>query len=118
VSIDVDSAALRRLRCAGGDDLIQKMALLFLQNTPDRLSVLRAGAEIGDWASVERAAHSLKSSASYLGLRELRARAEEAEDLARDGRGAEIRPLLEGLDQAFFVVRGELPRILLRLSAL
>ena len=118
VSVDVDSAALQRLLSAGGRDLVEKMVALFLRNTPDRLSLLRTGAEDDDWASVERAAHSMKSSAAYLGLRDLRARAEAAEDLAREGRGMEIRPLLNGLEQAFAAVRGELPRIVRRLPGL
>jgi len=118
VSLDVDSAALQRLLCAGGCDLLEKMVALFLRNTPERLSLLRSGDEGRDWASVERAAHSMKSSAAYLGLRDLRARAEAAEDLARRGEGTEITPLLSGLDQAFAAARTELPRILRQLPAL
>jgi HPt (histidine-containing phosphotransfer) domain-containing protein len=118
VNVDIDSAALRRLLGAGGRDLLEQMALLFFRNMPDRLSLLRTGAQTGDWASAERAAHSMKSSAAYLGLRDIRARAEEAEDLAREGRGPEIRPLLDGLDRAYSVVQGELPRIVRQLSPL
>jgi HPt (histidine-containing phosphotransfer) domain-containing protein len=118
VSIDVDPAALRRLQTAGGRDLIDKMVSLFLRNTPERLSLLRAGAEGGDWVSAERAAHSMKSSAAYLGLRDLRARAEEAEDLAREGGGLEIGPLLQHLDQAFCSVQRELPQIVRQLCPL
>jgi len=92
------------------------MIELFLQNTPGRLSLLRAGVADGDWASVERAAHSMKSSAAHLGLRDLRLRAEQAEALARDGRGPDVRPLLEGLDQAFALVRDALPGVLGRLG--
>ncbi len=118
MDIDVDPEAIRRLLRAGGPDLVEKMLLLFLANTPDRLSRMRTGAEGADWASLERAAHSMKSSAAYLGLGDLHARAEEAERLAREGRGPEIRPLLEGLDRAFSAVQGELPCIVRRLLAL
>jgi len=88
VRVDVDSAALQRLLRVGGRDLLEKMVALFLHNTPQRLSLIRTGTEGRDWASVERAAHSMKSSAAYLGLRDLRARAEAAEDLARARGGA------------------------------
>ena len=118
MSVDVDSAALQRLLSVGGRDLLEKMVALFLRNTPERLSLLRTGAEGRDWASVERAAHSMKSSAAHLGLRDLQARAETAEDLARNDQGPEITPLLSGLDQAFAAAREELPRILRRLPAL
>jgi HPt (histidine-containing phosphotransfer) domain-containing protein len=87
MSTEVDPLALDRLRRAGGRPLIETMVELFLRNTPDRLSHLRAGAEGGDWISVERIAHSMKSSAATLGLRDLRSRAEQAEDLARVIRG-------------------------------
>jgi HPt (histidine-containing phosphotransfer) domain-containing protein len=118
VSVDVDSAALERLLKAGGRDLVDKMVALFLRHTPDRLSLLRTGAETDDWASVERAAHSMKSSSANLGLRDLRARAEAAEGLAYEGRGMQIRPLLTGLEQAFAAVREELPRIVRQLPSL
>ncbi|HVR85908.1 MAG TPA: Hpt domain-containing protein [Planctomycetota bacterium] len=118
VNIDVDWGALRRLLGAGGSPLVDQMVLLFLRHTPDRLSLLRTGTETGDWASAERAAHSMKSTAAYLGLLELRARAEEAEVLAREGRGPELQSLLNGLDRAFSAVRGDLPRIVRQLSAL
>jgi len=118
VGIPVDPEAIRRLLRAGGRDLVEKLLLLFLENTPDRLLRMRTGAEGGDWASIERAAHSMKSSAAHLGLGDLRARAEEAESLAREGRGPELRPLLEGLDQAFSTIQGELPRIVRQVSAL
>jgi len=118
VSVDVDPAALQRLLSAGGCDLVEKMVALFLRNTPGRLSLLRTGAQARDWGSVERTAHSMKSSAAYLGLRDLRALAEAAEDLARNGRGAEISPLLSGFDRAYAAARGELPRVLARLPGL
>lgn len=118
MSVDVDSTALHRLLTVGGRDLLEKMVALFLRNTPERLSLLRTGAEGRDWASVERAAHSMKSSAAHLGLRDLRARAEAAEDLARSNPEIGITPLLSGLDEAFAAAQEELPRILRRLPAL
>lgn len=118
MSVDIDSTALQRLLSVGGRDLLEKMIALFLHNTPERLSLLRSGAEGRDWASVERVAHSMKSSAAYLGLGDLRARAETAEDLARNDQGTEILPLLSGLDQAFTAAQGELPGLLRRLAGL
>ncbi|MBV8879097.1 MAG: Hpt domain-containing protein [Planctomycetaceae bacterium] len=118
MSLRVDSAALHRLFLAGGLDLVEKMVDLFLKNTPDRLLQLRRGTEGRDWAVVERIAHSMKSSAAYLGLEDLRSAAALAEELARQGRGEEVRPLLASLERTFREGRGELTGIVQSLFAL
>lgn len=94
-----------------------KMVALFLRNAPERLEALRSGLDDRDWTLVERTAHSLKSSAAYLGLGVLRGLAEQAEDLACQGRGPEVRPLLAGFDRAFLAARPELARVLRDLHA-
>lgn len=112
MSPSIDVAALHRLRLAGGRELVEKMVALFLEHTPRRLAALREGTGRADWDLVERTAHSMKSSAAHLGLGELRARAELAESLARDGRGDDVLPLLQDLDQAYLAVRPALVRVL------
>lgn len=104
----IDPAAFARLQRVGGRELIGKMIDLFLQNTPLRLEALQTGVQAGDWEVVERTAHSMKSSAAHLGLTLLGTGAAQTEVLARDGRVAEIRPLIEEMSRAFLSARTEL----------
>ncbi|HZE95866.1 MAG TPA: Hpt domain-containing protein [Planctomycetota bacterium] len=113
--MDIDSSALQRLVSVGGRDLLDKMIGLFLENTPGRLSVARSRSDLGDWSSVERAAHSMKSSAAYLGLRDFRVRAERIETCAREGLRGDLGAQVEGLLRAFDAAREGLPQAVLAL---
>lgn len=93
----LDPTALERLRRLGGEPLAQRMAALFVDLGRERVASARAGIEAGDAEAVERAAHSLKSSAGNVGaatLQEAATRAEEAAEAARAGRSGEV-PLAE-----------------------
>ncbi|MBI3855289.1 MAG: Hpt domain-containing protein [Planctomycetes bacterium] len=98
--IDLDLHALERLQKAGGLKLVQQMVTLFLEHAPRRLDAAAAGLRGGDWGAVERAGHSMKSSAAYLGLSDLVRRAAEIEALAVQGRGAETGPLIQEMSEA------------------
>lgn len=81
MSAGLDGAAAARLQRVGGARLLRGMIELFLEHGPVRLAAAEAGAERADWREVERAWHSLKSSAANLGavrLAEAAARAEAA----------------------------------------
>lgn len=56
----------------GGADLAQKVIDLFFEHTPGKVTNLREALESGDSKSIERMAHSIKSSAANLGLDTLR----------------------------------------------
>jgi HPt (histidine-containing phosphotransfer) domain-containing protein len=101
----VDPGALERLIQAGGTELLVGMVDLFLQNTPIRLDAMRSGIEQRDWSSIERAAHSMKSSAAYLGLFDLRDRAERIEALAAEGADAQLVARIDELLRAFPGIR-------------
>lgn len=100
MDVTADRAALQRLRRAGGADLVRKLIALFLENLPLRLQAAVAGVQSGNWVDVERAGHSLKSSAAYLGLRELSDAAAAVEAIAAQGGAPELLPLLNGMSES------------------
>jgi HPt (histidine-containing phosphotransfer) domain-containing protein len=116
MSADFDPTALRRLHEAGGADLVQQMVRLFLEHTPSRITILRSGLDGGDRAEMERAAHSMKSSAAHLGLESLRSQAARIEELAEQGRAVDLRPLVERVADAFPGIREALVRAVEKLS--
>ena len=111
MDVNTDGEALGRLRRVGGPDLVRKMIRLFLENLPLRVEVALAGIRGGAWADVERVGHSLKSSAAYLGLRELSERAATLESLAAQGGGSDVEPLLRDLSDSMPALRSHLLKI-------
>lgn len=101
----MDRAALEKLRALGGVPLLTKMIDLFLENTPKRIAAAHGGEKSGDWYEVERAAHSLKSSAANLGLTDLQSLAREIEDLAERRQPEKVGPLLRELESRFPAVK-------------
>lgn len=93
-----DPNALERLRSLGGAALLQTMIDLFLENTPKRLRAAADGERSGDWYRVERAAHSLKSTAAHLGLNGIHSLARDIEELAERGQANGMLDLLHGID--------------------
>lgn len=81
----LDPAALDRLRRIGGGTLLAQMVELYLANGPDRVRTLQDGAATGDVERVERAAHTMKSSAGNLGAIRLQRTAEALESSAGAG---------------------------------
>jgi HPt (histidine-containing phosphotransfer) domain-containing protein len=63
----LDRAAISRLDRLGGADFVRQMVELYLQHGPERIRALEKGVRDGDAAQIERAAHSLKSSAGNFG---------------------------------------------------
>jgi HPt (histidine-containing phosphotransfer) domain-containing protein len=73
---------------------------LFLRDTPGQLEAIRAGLGRADEEGVERAAHTLKSSAATVGATSLAQLAASTEDAARHGRVAEVSLLVPRLAAA------------------
>jgi HPt (histidine-containing phosphotransfer) domain-containing protein len=111
MDVTPDGEALRRLHRAGGPDLVRQMVRLFLENLPIRLRAAAAGLQGGNWTEVERAGHSLKSSAGYLGLREISDHAARLEQLASRHEGRDIEPLLVDLSASLPAVRTHLLQV-------
>ena len=88
-----EAAALERI---GGDrQLLREIAALFLQEYPELLETMRNALAAGDAKALERAAHSLKGSASNFGAY---ACVEAALDLERMARGADLERCHEGFN--------------------
>jgi two-component system sensor histidine kinase BarA len=97
----IDRTALERLLDLGGASFVVEMIDVFCGHTPQLIAAAREGLSRGEIPAVERAAHSLKSSAANLGATELRSLAQETEEQARaldlDG----LAERVEQLDSAF-----------------
>lgn len=96
----IDPAAIDRLDRLGGDELVGKMAALFVELGPERMAAATEGLEAGDLDAVERAAHSLKSSAGNVGAVELGEAAGRLERLAEEKRAEAIPAALETMERA------------------
>lgn len=69
-----DSSAIERLRKVAGDDdttFVAEIAAVFVEEAAQSIDGLERGCEAGDWQTVSRLAHSVKSSAATLGLMRL-----------------------------------------------
>jgi HPt (histidine-containing phosphotransfer) domain-containing protein len=108
MEVNLDPAALERLRELGGEALLSKMIDLFLENTPKRIQAALEGERTGNWHEVERAAHSIKSSAANLGLGGLRSLADQVEGLACVQEVGPLVPLLHELEALYPAIRARL----------
>lgn len=98
----VDGRTLDRLRRLGGNELVLKMIDLFSLHVESVIAQGFAAFDSGDLDGLERAAHSIKSSAGNLGAMEVRHLAEEIEEAAAHaGDRAILQQLMSGLAQAF-----------------
>ena len=84
-SVRIDAEAVQTLlslQQAGKPDLIDKIIGLFESNSPDLIEAIEQGYKTGDNDSVRAAAHSLKSSAAYIGGAELSSMCKKIEKAA------------------------------------
>jgi HPt (histidine-containing phosphotransfer) domain-containing protein len=106
----LDATAFARVLELGGPQLLGRLIDLFLENAPERLARALRGAAGADLETVERATHSLKSTAGNLGARRLQLIAERIERLAAARDAAAVQPLLPELERAFETTRAALIR--------
>ena len=97
----VDTKALERLRQLGGNELVLKMIDLFSSHAQSIVTQALAAFNAGDLEGVERAAHSIKSSAGNVGAVEVRQLAERIEEAAHMGDTSILQGLVTGLEHAF-----------------
>jgi two-component system, sensor histidine kinase and response regulator len=98
---DFDEAVLANLQRLGGVQLARRILALFLEHTPKRLEAVRIGLQEGDLASVERAAHSLKSTSGHLRITTMQELAGNIERLAMAEQHEAILRSLHDLEAAF-----------------
>ena len=104
----IDDSSLERLRDLGGQVLVQRLVRVFEEDVPTRFAAARAGLAAGDLRAVERAAHSMRSSAGNVGAFALMELAAEAEAAAERGQADRLAPLLEAMDVSLTAVRARL----------
>ena len=89
---DTEREALDRLAQVGGERLVRDLAVLYLEQSPERLAAAQAALQRDDAGSLARAVHSLKSSSAQLGAQSLAGACAAAEEAAERGdlRAAEV----------------------------
>jgi len=108
----VDHAQIERLNEWGGATLQKKMIDLFLTHAKERLDQIKDGLSSGNAATAETGAHTLKSSAGNVGAQRVQKMAQEAEDLAEQGRLDDLGALFPSLEREFEAACGALKSFL------
>ncbi|MCD6050569.1 MAG: sensor hybrid histidine kinase, partial [Verrucomicrobia bacterium] len=105
---------LRALREPGQPDPLAELVDLFLIDAPERLHRIQHGWQAGDLKAVQHAAHSLKGSASNLGVQRLARLAAQLEKEAKAGElkqpEAQVGALLVELESVTQVLQMEKER--------
>jgi len=96
-----DLDALPRLKKIGGEPLVLRIIDLFFQNCPEKIKEAQQSWEVRDWQTLERAVHSLKSSAGNIGARHLQRITKAIENHAAKHEAEPIPGLLQTLEVAF-----------------
>ncbi len=99
MKVELDAKTLAQIRRIGGDDLLGRLARLFLEHTPVRLEEIRRGIVAGDWPRAALAIHSLRSSSVTLGAIELAERAAVLERLAEREETEALESALPSLEE-------------------
>ncbi len=98
-------AGLRELQEEGEPDILEELIGLFLTDVPPQLSALREAVEAGDAQSVERIAHTLKSSCGNMGAVRMAALCTELEGIGRSKDLAAVPVRISRLEEGFERVR-------------
>jgi HPt (histidine-containing phosphotransfer) domain-containing protein len=96
----VDGSVLTDLLENAGAAAFARFIRDFTDVAPQRLSALRTALEAGDTADLEAAAHTLRGSALYLGLRRVIHLCKQLESCALPADLAQARETLADLEQA------------------
>ena len=78
-------ASLRELQEEGEPDILAEVGELFIKHAPQKIAAIKKAASEGNAKALEVAAHSLKSSSSYIGALKLSAISKELEFIGRSG---------------------------------
>lgn len=113
VRIDADAMqTLLSLQQAGKPDLIDKIISLFENNSPDLIDAIEKGFETGDNDSVRAAAHSLKSSAAYIGGAELSSMCKKIEKAAANDALSDEADRVQAIADCYRMTLAEVKSIL------
>jgi signal transduction histidine kinase/DNA-binding NarL/FixJ family response regulator/HPt (histidine-containing phosphotransfer) domain-containing protein len=86
-------------------ETLRKIAIQYLERTPQVLAEMRAALDAGDFETLGRGAHSLKSNSWYVRGTEMSEICAELEARADAAEVDKLRPLLERVEQAFARLR-------------
>ena len=103
-----DESVLDKFMDLGGADFIVKMIDLFIKNASNRIAEAQAGEQAGDLPAIQRAVHSLQSSAGNFGSNRLIALSRQIESCAIEHKADEIPSLLAELETYFHLVKTNL----------
>ena len=88
-------SGLEYLESISGPGAIAEMVEDFQKDAPGRLVRMKAALEAGEWQSLSRLAHDLKSNSATVGVLELSALAAKIELTAQDGIAQDLTSLIE-----------------------
>jgi HPt (histidine-containing phosphotransfer) domain-containing protein len=99
---------IRALQEEGKDDLLNKVIMIFLNDSPERLKELRKAVNSGDAPSINRIAHTLKSSCANLGALNLSSHFKEMEAMGRTNSIEYAPQLLSQIESEFLAAEAAL----------
>jgi HPt (histidine-containing phosphotransfer) domain-containing protein len=99
---------IRALQEEGKEDLLKKVIMIFLNDSPERLRELRKAVNSGDAPSVNRIAHTIKSSCANLGALNLSSLFKAMEALSRNNSIEQAPDLLSQIETEFKAVEAAL----------
>jgi signal transduction histidine kinase/CheY-like chemotaxis protein len=100
----IDDAVLAEIRAMSGEDgesLINHIATLYMQNSPELIDDIHDGSHSGDSDKLFRAAHALKSSSANIGAVRVSELARKLEHLARHNQPEQAPQHLEALRDSY-----------------
>jgi HPt (histidine-containing phosphotransfer) domain-containing protein len=111
-TIDPEAIAnLRDLNPGDGGEFLREIVSIYVEDTPKRISEMKASQAAGDTATFARAAHTIKGSSANVGAMVLRGIAERLEALARkEGLGG-VSSLVADCEREFERASAELKRL-------
>lgn len=97
-------ASLRELQDEGEPDIVAEVGGLFIEHAPRKIAAIKKAVSEGNAKALEVAAHSLKSSSSYVGALRLSAISKELEFMGRSS-------VLEGSVEKAALIETEFERV-------
>ena len=91
-------SGLEYLESIAGPGAIAEMVESFLKDAPDRLVRMKASLEAGEWQSLSRLAHDLKSNSGTVGALQLSALAARIELMAKDGENETLAAMIRNVE--------------------
>jgi HPt (histidine-containing phosphotransfer) domain-containing protein len=108
---------LLEIKIGLNQSLLDELVDMFLDQTPERISLIHTGIKNSNRDAISRTTHALKASCSYLGLQKMVILCEELEKWSRLGPNAEAEEafiLLAVLDESFDEASDELKKFLVK----